>query len=225
MTTARKRPAWWLALLTLTVSPVDWAGAQHVEKIGQFWGTYAAVNYATWDGLGDVQPAGRGGPFEISGHGIEFGGYTNVARWGPARLLAGVELGFLGFNSDVIFEADPKVGSALEMTYLTGSMTFRFGEPGGRYLDLDVGLGQYQADTMYIDCAAIVRCFSADTNSRTLGTYLGVSGTVGHGILLGARIHNASFDPIEAVGPDTGSLEGPVYSIFAGWEFGNWQRR
>ena len=134
-------------------------------------------------------------------------------------------MGFQGFNSDVIVEADAKAESAIEMNYLTASMTFRFGEPGGRYLDLDVGLGRYFAHTMYIDCAAIVRCFSADGTSHSIGAYLGISGMVGHGIILGARIHNADFDPIDAIGPGTGSLEGPIYSIFAGWEFGNWQRR
>ena len=42
---------------------------------------------------------------------------------------------------------------------------------------------------------------------------------LGRGFFVGAKLHTVSFDPIEAVGPATGSLDAPIYTVFAGWEF------
>ena len=42
--------------------------------------------------------------------------------------------------------------------------------------------------------------------------------------LVGARVHFVEFDPIEAVDLGVSSLEGPIYSIFIGWEYSNWRR-
>ena len=169
MVTGSKRHIARLSLGALAIVPLSAAWTQDDRGFGDTWGIHASVSYAAWDGLGDVQPVGRGGPFETSGTGIEFGGYTSLTRWGPARVLVGAELGFLGFNSDVIFDSDPKAESAMETTYITTSAKFRFGDPGSRYLDLDVGLGWYQADTKYIDCAVIAACFGADVSSSTPG--------------------------------------------------------
>ncbi len=216
-----------LVLLAILALPIQLANAQENSVLGDFWGVYGTLNYSTWDGLGEVQPVGRGGPFETNGVGIDFGGYTSIARLGSVWLLAGGELGFLGLNSDVIFEQDPgsiKAESAFEVSHITASMTARFGEPGRRYLDLGLGLGKYYADTKYIDCSVILSCFSADTGDTATGAYLQLSGTPGKGILVGARVHFVEFDPIEAVDLGVSRLEGPIYSIFIGWEYGNWRR-
>jgi hypothetical protein len=214
-----------LALLAFCSLPVQRVGAQEESALGDIWGVYAKLNYSSWDGLGDVQPLGRGGPFETSGVGIDFGGYTSIARMDSVWLLAGGELGFLGLNSDVIFEdRSPDIESAFEVNHITGAITARFGQPGGRYFDLGIGLGRYYSDTKYIDCSVILRCFSAETGDSATAAYLEVGGTPGKGVLLGARIHFVDFDPIEAVDLAVNALDGPIYSIFVGWEYSNWRR-
>ena len=213
-----------LTLLAAFLLPIEPAGAQEDSALGDVWGVYGKLNYSSWDRLGDVAPLGRGGPFETTGVGIDFGGYTSIARLKSVWLLAGGELGLLGLNSNVIFEQDPKgAESAFEVNHITGSFTARFGQRGGKYFDLGVGLGQYYADTKYIDCSVIVSCFAADTGSSATAAYLEFSGTPGKGVLFGARIHFVDFDPIEAVDLAVNRLEGPIYMIFVGWEYGNWR--
>jgi hypothetical protein len=203
------------------------AHADGEPALGRFWGVYGLLNGSNWEGLGDVQPLGRGGPFETTGHGLDLGGYVSVAKLGSVWVLAGGELGLLGFNSDVIFESNSETAStesAFEVNRLSASVLFRFGQPGNRYLDLGIGLGQYYGDTKYVDCSVIVRCFGAETSDSTTGVYLEVSGTLGKGVLVGARIHQFEFDPIEAVDLGAKRLEGPMYTLFIGWEFSNWRR-
>ena len=216
-----------LVLLVIFALPFQPTNANEGAVLGELWGVYGTLNYSSWEGLGDVQPLGRGGPFQTTGVGIDFGGYTSIARLDSVWILAGGELGFLGLNSDVILESDPgsiKAESAFEVSLITASMTARFGQPGGRYVDLGVGLGKYYSDTKYIDCSVILRCFGADTGDTATGAYLEFSGTPGKGILVGARIHFVDFGPIEAVDLGVSRLEGPIYSIFIGWEYSNWHR-
>lgn len=210
--------------LIIFVLPFQIASSQENSVLGDYWGVYGAVNYSSWDGLGDVRPAGRGGPFETHGIGVNFGGYATVARLDSVWLLAGGEVGFLGLNSDVIFEEDPTPESAFEVNHFAALIKGRFGEPGGRYLDLGVGLGKYYSDTKYIDCSVILRCFGADTGNSATGALIELSGTPGKGILVGARIHFVDFDPIEAVDLGLSRLKGPIYSLFIGWEYSNWRR-
>lgn len=217
-----------LVLLVILALPSQLANAQDDSVLGDIWAVYGAINYSSWDGLGDVQPVGRGGPFKTDGVGIDLGVYTSIARLNSVWILAGGELGMLGLNSDVIFEQDRgslNAESAFEVNHITASVKARFGEPGGRYLDLGVGLGGYYSDTKYIDCSVILNCFSADTGNSTTGAFLDVSGTPGLGILLGVRIHFVEFDPIEAVDLGASKLTGPIYSIYIGWEYSNWRRK
>ncbi len=211
-------------LFSLSITP---AAAQEDDGFGRYWAAYATVDYSSWDGLGDVTPIGRGGPFETDGVGISFGGYTSVTRFGPAWLLLGGELGFLGLNSDVIFEPGPFSGepeSGFEVNHIIASAIFRLGNPGDRYLDFGIGVGHYVGDTRYIDCSVILRCFAAETSDSSTGLSLSISGTPGLGIILGAKVHFVEFDPIEAVDLGVRGLDGPIYSLFVGWEYGNWRR-
>ncbi len=212
------------AIAIFTFSPVSQCAEFEAEP-GRYWAVYATVHYASFDGLGDVEPAGRGGLFETSGPGIELGGYVSLAEWGSATLLSGMEFGFLGFNSDVFLEGSgsARAESKFEVNYWTVSAALRFGESGKRYINIDAGLGMYWGHTLYIDCAVIQTCFRADATSQPVGGYLGISGSVGYVIKLGARMHAVHFDPIEAIGPGTGSLGGPIYTAFVGWEFGRYR--
>jgi hypothetical protein len=219
-----------LLLLPAAFSALPWqiACADEDSVFGDLWAVYGVVNYSSWDGLGDIEPVGRGGPFKTTGFGLDLGAYMTVARMNSGWILAGGEVGFLGLNSDVIFEQNPGSAgaeSAFEVNHVAAVIKARFGEPGKRYLDLGAGLGAYYSDSKYIDCAVIINCVRADTGNGSAGAFLDISGSPGLGFLVGARVHFVEFDPIEAVDLGVSKLSGPIYSIYVGWEFSNWRRR
>lgn len=213
----------WPLLLALLL-PLHPAEAQADRKLGEYWGLFGTLDYLSWDGLGDLEPLGRGGPFKTSGSGIELGGYASVAQIGSVLMLAGIKLGHTGFNHNAIFQEDAKAESAMELNYISGELRFRFGEPRRRYIDLEFGLGSYVADSKYIDCSVIVSCFAADTRASDAALQLGVSAMLGHGVLVGVRVHNVDFAPIEAIDLRGRPVKGPVYALLVGWEFSNWTR-
>jgi hypothetical protein len=88
------------------------------------------------------------------------------------------------------------------------------------YLDLDVGLGNYLASTMYIQCHVIPDCLNAEADVGVLGGFVGLSGRLMKGLVMGTRAHYADFGTIEAVGADSGHLKGPIYTIHLDWEYG-----
>ena len=114
--------------------------------------------------------------------------------------------------------------SSLELTHAVGTLTFRFGEVGSRYFDVDLGLGAYLASDMYIDCSAIPSCFDAEADVTTLGGFAGISATLWRGLVVAARVHHADFGTIETIGPESGDLSGPMFSAYIGWEWGTWFR-
>lgn len=196
-------------------------------RFAQYWNADLAFTYLTWDSLGDLEPAGRGGPFETTGVGWDATIEVSVARVGSAIMFVGFNLGVSGFNSDVFLEEDDVASeSGLDLTYAVGTLNFRFGNPGGRYFDVDLGLGGYNAGNMYIDCAAIpaASCSGSAANSAAFGGYLGASWAVWRGLKLAGRVHYADFGTIPSIGPDSGELTGPIYTFSLGWEFGDWRR-
>jgi len=211
-----------LILLGLLL-PLPVGHAQEDGAFGEHWGVFGTLDRLSWSDLADVRPLGRGGPFETSGTGIELGGYASVARIGSVTVLAGMQLGLTGFNYDTIFDSDPKAESAIQLNYLSGAVRFRLGQ-AARYVDLELAVGSYTVDSKYIDCAIITSCFAAATSADATGVQFAVIGMVGKGVLLGARVHQVDFDPIEAIDLRATPLDGPVYSLFVGWEYGNWGR-
>ena len=210
-----------VATIVLAV-PYQFATAADGDGVfGQYWGIRTGLNYSSWDGLGDVVPAGRGGEFKTNGVGIEMGAYTSIATVGTSWLFAGVEIGAMGFNTSLL-ESEPKLESALDAAHITTSLKFRFGESDRNYFDLDAGFGYYLASTKYIDCVAIPNCFASEADESVVGGYLGVSGRIWKGLVLGARIHQADFGTINAIGPNSGDLKGPIYTVSVVWDFGNW---
>ena len=199
-----------LVLSITLLPPFVEAVAQDRETV---WGVSGTLNSLSWDHLAEIQPVRPGGPFSSSGWGVEFGAYMSVARWGPVLVLAGTELSFMDFGSDVEFD------------YWTIGTSFRFGKRDGRYLDVDLGLGEYGLVPAYIDCAVVIgHCFTTKIDDSESGAYIGLTGEVGKGILVGVRAHFVEFDPIRILDLGANRAKGPIYSIFFGWEYGNWRR-
>jgi len=209
-----------LAAFLVLTSPAITVGDEGESVFNDHWGIRIGLNYTRWDGLGDLEPAGSGGPFRTTGNGLEFEGYTSIAKKGDNWLFAGVSVGFLGFNTS-LFEDFPDE-SALDATYLNVLLKYRFREPGQNFVEIDLGLGYYLASTMYIDCSVIPDCFGAEADVDVLGGFVGLSGRLMKGLVIGARAHYADFGTIEAIGPDSGELKGPIYTAYVSWEFGRW---
>ena len=210
-----------LAITLMLMYPPLAAADEGGSVFGDHWGFRIGLNYSSWDGLGDLEPAGSGGPFETTGNGLEFEAYTSIAKMENNWLFAGVNIGFLGFNTSLL-EPDFPDNSALDATHIDALLKYRFGEPGQNYLEVDVGLGYYLASTMHIQCSVIPDCFNAEADVDVLGGFVGLSGRVMKGLVIGARAHYADFGTIEAVGADSGDLNGPIYTVYLGWEFGRW---
>lgn len=192
-------------------------------RFGEVWDAEIAFSYASWQNLGDIVPAGRGGLYETEGLGLDAGIEGSIARWGSSLVLVGFNVGAIGFGSNVYLESFED-DSSLELWYANGTATFRFGQRGAQYFDVDLGLGWYGALNMYIDCTAIPNCFESETTASSLGGFVGVSGAVWQGLTLGARVHYADFGTVGSIGPESGTLEGPIFAAYVGWEFGNWFR-
>ena len=210
-----------IAVTFMLVSPMLLAADEGGSVFGDHWGFRVGLNYSSWDGLGDLQPAGRGGPYKTTGNGLEFEGYTSIAKAGDNWFFAGVSTGFLGFNTSLL-EDDFSDESALDATYFGALLKYRFREPGQNYVEIDLGLGYYLASAKYIDCVAIPNCLSAGADVDALGGFIGLSGRLLKGLVIGARAHYADFGTIEAIGSDSGDLSGPIYTAYVSWEFGRW---
>ncbi len=186
------------------------------------WSGTATAGLMIWSGLRDLEPAAGGG-FDSLGFVVELAGHKHVARWGPADVLTGVDLGISATQSDIPGITEDFTQRGL---YLTPSMKFRFGERSRRYLNLEAGLGWYQVDFAElicdedifnnIVCIEIAEPFDEDT----LGGYLGISGGFGGGFIMGLKVHFADFDEVTGLGPDTGNLNGPIYIFSLGGAFG-----
>ena len=210
-----------LVIILLLMCPLLAAADDGGSVLGDYWGLRIGLNYTSWDGLGDLEPAGSAGPFETTGNGLEFEAYISIAKLEDNWLFAGANVGLLGFNTSLL-EGDFPDKSALDATHVDVFLKYRLGEPDQNYLDLDVGLGYYLASTMYIQCLVIPDCLNAEADVGVLGGFVGLSGRVMKGLVIGARAHYADFGTIEAVGADSGDLKGPIYTVYVDWEFGRW---
>ena len=188
---------------------------------GDYWNAELALTYTFWDSLGDLDPAGSGGPFETEGVGFDTSIKGSIGRFGSSIVFLGFNFGMAGFDSNVFLEGFPE-GSALDLTYAAATLNFRFGDPGQHYVDIDIGFGAYYASNLYIDCVAVPECFSSETNVTKPGGFIGASWAIWRGLKLSGRVHYADFGTIGSIGPESGTLAGPMYTAQLGWEFGNW---
>jgi len=210
-----------LVACLVLASPFAAAADEDGSVFGDHWGFRIGFNYSSWPGLGDLEPAGTAGQFETKGNGLEFEGYTSIAKMGDNWLFAGINAGFLGFNTSLL-EPDFPEESALDATHITALLKYRFGESGHNYFEIDLGLGWYLASTKYIQCHVIPDCFSAEADVDTVGGFVGLSGRLMKNLVIGARAHYANFGTVEAIGPDSGDLDGPIYTAYVSLEFGRW---
>ncbi len=199
-----------------------YAADESVPYVQGHWSGTATAGLMIWSDLRNLEPA-AGGDFDSLGFVVELAGHKHVARWGPADVLIGVDLGIFATQSDIPGITEDFTQRGL---YLTPSMKFRFGERSRRYLNLEAGLGWYQVDFAElicdddnfnnIVCIEIAEPFDEDT----LGGYLGITGGFGSGFIMGLKVHLADFGKATGLGSDTGALKGPIYIFSLGGAFG-----
>ena len=207
--------------LTLPVISI-YAADESVPYAPGHWSGTATFGLMTWSDLKDLEPDAGGG-FDSLGFIVELAGHKHVARWGPADVLIGVDLGISATQSDIPGNTEDFTQRGL---YLTPSIKFRFGERSRRYLNLEAGLGWYQVDVAElicdddifnnIVCIEIAEPYDKDV----LGGYLGITGGFGSGFIVGLKVHFADFGNVTGLGPDTGDLKGPIYIFSLGGAFG-----
>ncbi len=215
-----------LLLGVLATGPVHAQSDGPASPVGfaDYWNADLAFTYTLWDSLRDLEPAGRGGPLETDAAGFDTSLEGSVGRLGNAIVFIGFNFGMAGFNSNIFLEEDAITESNIDLIYALGTLNFRLGEPGRQYVDIDVGLGAYNAGNMYIDCIAVPECLASEVSVTRPGGYVGASWAIWRGLKLAGRIHYVDFGTISSIGPESGTLEGPMYSVQVGWEFGNWFR-
>ncbi len=199
-----------------------YAADESVPYVQGHWSGTATAGLMIWSDLRNLEPAAGGG-FDSLGFVVELAGHKHVARWGPADVLIGVDLGIFATQSDIPGITEDFTQRGL---YLTPSMKFRFGERRRRYLNVEAGLGWYQVDFAElicdddnfnnIVCIEIAEPYDEDT----LGGYLGITGGFGRGFIMGLKVHLADFGKVTGLGPDTGALKGPIYIFSLGGAFG-----
>ncbi len=199
-----------------------YAAEESVPSAQGRWSGTVTAGLMSWSDLNHLEPAAGGG-FDSLGFVVEMAGYKHVARWGPADVLIGVNLGIFATQSNVpgILEDFTQRG-----LYLTPSMKLRFGERGRRYLNLEAGLGWYQVDIAELICGSdpfnntVCIEIAEPYDKSTLGGYLGITGGLGGGFIMGFKVHFADFGNVTGLGPDTGDLKGPIYMLSLGGAFG-----
>ncbi len=199
-----------------------YAADESVPYVQGHWSGTATAGLMIWSDLRNLEPVAGGG-FDSLGFVVELAGHKHVARWGPADVLIGVDLGIFATQSDIPGITEDFTQRGL---YLTPSMKFRFGERSRRYLNVEAGLGWYQVDFAElicdddsfnnIVCIEIAEPFDEDT----LGGYLGITGGFGSGFIMGLKVHLADFGKVTGLGSDTGALKGPIYIFSLGGAFG-----
>ena len=220
----RPKHSWLTATIVGLILPVICVCAtdESAPSAPGHWSGTATFGLMAWSGLRDLEPAAGGG-FDSVGLAVELAGHKHVARWGPAHVLIGVDLGISATQSDIPGITEDFTQRGL---YLTPSMKFRFGERSRRYLNLEAGLGWYQVDFAElicdddnfnnIVCIEIAEPYDEDT----LGGYLGITGGFGGGFIMGLKVHFADFGEVTGLGPDTGDLNGTIYIFSLGAAFG-----
>ena len=73
----------WLRLLVaclVLASPLMAAANENGSVFRDHWGFRIGLNYSSWSGLGDLEPAGTAGPFETIRQRSGIEGYTSIAK-------------------------------------------------------------------------------------------------------------------------------------------------
>ena len=181
------------------------------ERMAVFMGVH------DWSALGDLQSADEGS-FRPDGFNLAVTWHRSMAEFQRTTLLVGGELGLFSNDSDIR-------GLIAELSsrgmYLMPSLKFALGRQRNFYLD--AGAGLYVVDFAELDCDPGCSELDVVWKETAFAGYLGISADLRFGerwaVALEAKVHFVNFGEVTGLGPESQSLDGPIYMIQVGAAF------
>lgn len=197
-----------------------------------------SAGFDVWDDLRELRPQAPG-EFESGGFVIDFAAHWRMKRWGSNDLLFGFDVGGFSHDSDVFHVRDDVTTRGL---YLTPSVKWQLGSPGGPRYSFDIGLGYYLVDFAEVASFSNYRyygyycCYSEVQlwEDSSLGGFIGATVDFGRagrrrgGFTMGTKIHWLDLGTVRdegrlrtpaTLGSNAGRFQGPVYSVQFGYAF------
>lgn len=187
----------------------------------------ASPDLLIWPSLTDLQPQ-SGGSFDSLGFGLEASWHTPVAQFENSELMLGIDGMFGGTDSGINATYDQLIARQF---YLGGSVKWTFGD--ARNIALDAGVGYHQVDMADVSYSWWVSYDNEHWSGEAPSWFVGATWDVGagrpgksSGLSIGFRVHFVDFGTVSdsdrfgvfpALGPDAGTLEGPLYMIKIGY--------
>lgn len=187
----------------------------------------ASLDLLVWPSLTDLQPQ-TGGSFDSLGFGLEGSFHLPVAQLANSELLLGVDLMFGGTDSGINATYEQLIGRQF---YLGGSVKWAFGE--ARNVALDAGIGYHEVDMADVSYNWWTTYENEHWGGEEASWFVGATWDVGAGrpgksggLSIGFRVHFVDFGTVSdadrlgvfpVLGPDAGTLEGPLYMLKVGY--------
>jgi hypothetical protein len=236
MSNTRNSYAWFAAVLAAFAAP---GYAQPIEETiadpvtheatptepGARWA--ASLDLLVWPSLTDLQPQ-TGGSFDSLGFGLEGSFHMPVAQLANSELLLGVDLMFGGTDSGINATYEQLIARQF---YLGGSVKWAFGE--ARNVALDAGIGYHEVDMADVSYNWWTTYENEHWSGEEASWFVGATWDVGagrpgksSGLSIGFRVHFVDFGRVSdadrlgvfpVLGPDAGTLEGPLYMLKVGY--------
>lgn len=218
-----------VALAALGVStyaqPIEEQPEAPGVQLGSRWAV--SLDLLVWPSLTDLQPQ-SGGSFDSLGFGLEGSWHTPVAHFKNSELMLGIDGMIGGTDSGINATYDQLIARQF---YLGGSVKWAFGD--ARNIALDAGIGYHQVDMADVSYSWWTTYENEHWSAEAASSFVGFTWDIGagtpgksSGLSLGLRVHFVDFGTVSdadrygiypALGPDAGTLEGPLYMIKIGY--------
>lgn len=216
-----------VSFLAMLAIPAYAQQAQQTPPAGPTSRWAASLDLLIWPSLTDLQPQ-SGGSFDSLGFGLSGSWHTPVAQFGSSELMLGIDGMFGATDSGINATYDQLMARQF---YLGGSVKWAFGD--ARNFALDAGVGYHQVDMADVSYSWWVSYENEHWSGEAPSWFVGATWDVGagrpgstSGLSLGFRVHFVDFGTVSdsdrfgvfpALGPDAGTLEGPLYMIKIGY--------
>lgn len=181
------------------------------------WRLRLNFGFGLWEGQQDLDPAGTG-EFDAGPVTFEFGGDYRVADWDTTDLYVGLDLGIMTTESDIEGQFTSPTS---DLGYILPSLALYFGASDSRRLNVRAGYGRYSVEySEWVDLTSLNRSFSETAFGGFVGAGVDFplqAGSGRHSITLDTRLHFVDFGEVVRLGPDTGNVAGPIWTIQLGW--------
>ena len=185
------------------------------------------MGVTNWPSLADLQPVAAGS-FDSIGLGLGAAMHVPLRQFENGDLLVGVDGFIVGTTSNISGLIDELLARHL---YLGASLKWAFGD--ARNLQLDAGFGYHLADLAQVSSEYWGVEHEAWEEAK-LGAFVGATRDIGaghggrqSGLTLALKVHFVDFGTVSdediflepILGPNAGSLEGPIYLLQVGFSY------